>query len=287
VFLPQTQPENLDNARLLIVDGYRSHTSDKFMTICYLNNVYLLFLLAYTSYVLQPLDLSCFSSLKAAYRRQVGEFNTLTDETKIGKAKFLEFYSKARQIGLSKANIQSGWKATGLYPKNVNKPLHSRWVVILKPKTPPRPSNSNISTPKRGRDLLRLLVEKNRSPTSRLSVRKAALALDRVAIEVALRDREIERLQALLDQANPLKRRKVAQNPNERFINLAQILAQANQEPEQRVRKTRDAIPEVILVDEEDSSESEYLEPVQRTGRDRRPTQRYLERDMSANEESD
>jgi hypothetical protein len=94
-------------------------------------------------------------------------------------------------------------------------------------------------------------------------------------------------LQALLDQANPLKRRKVAQNLNEHFINLVQILAQANQEPKQRVRKARDAILEVILVDKEDSFKSEYLEPVQQTGRDRRPTQRYLERDMSANEESD
>jgi hypothetical protein len=47
-------------------------------------------------------------------------------------------------------------------------------------------------------------------------------------MEVALRDREIERLQAQLENANPPKRRKVAQNPNERFVNLAHILAQAN-----------------------------------------------------------
>ena len=91
----------------------------------------------------------------------------------------------------------------------------------------------------------------------------------------------------MLDQANPLKRRKIAPNPNERFINLAQILAQANQEPEQRVRKTRNTIPEVVLTDEEDSSESEDLGPVRRTGRDRRLTRRYLERDISNNKESD
>ena len=90
----------------------------------------------------------------------------LTDETWVGKAKFLEFYIKARQIGLSKANIQSGWKATGLYPKNINKLLRFHWVVNLKPKTLLLPSNSNILTLKHGHDLLHLLVEKNRSPTS-------------------------------------------------------------------------------------------------------------------------
>jgi hypothetical protein len=78
------------------------------MIICYLNNVYLLFLPVHTSHVLQPLDLGCFSSLKVVYRRQIREFNTLMDETKIGKAKFLEFYSKACQISLNKTNIQSG-----------------------------------------------------------------------------------------------------------------------------------------------------------------------------------
>jgi hypothetical protein len=137
VFLPQTRPENLDDARLLIVDGHGSHTLDKFMMTCYLNNVYLLFLPTHTSHVLQALDLGCFSSLKTTYRRQIGDFNTLTDETRIEKARFLEFYSKARQIGLSKVNIQSGWRATGLYPKNVHKPLCSRWVVVPTPKTPP------------------------------------------------------------------------------------------------------------------------------------------------------
>ena len=131
------------------------------------------------------------------------------------------------------------------------------------------------------------MAKKNRSPTSRLSVRKAALVLDKVVIEVTLHDREIKRLQALLDQANPLKRRKIAPNLNERFINLTQILTQANQEPEQRVRKTRNTILEVVLTDEEDSSESEDLGPVRRTGRDRRLTRRYLERDISINKESD
>jgi hypothetical protein len=125
VFLPQTQPEHSDDARLLIVDGHGSHTSDEFMTTCYLNNIYLLFLPAYTSHVLQPLDLGCFSSLKTEYRRQVGNYTALTDETQVGKARFLEFYTQARQIGLSKANIQSGWKATGLYPRNIDKPLGS------------------------------------------------------------------------------------------------------------------------------------------------------------------
>jgi DDE superfamily endonuclease len=74
----------------------------------FLNNVYILFLPAYTSYVTQPLDLGCFSSFKAAYRRLIGDFLTLTDTIRVSKAKFLEIYSQARLISLRKANILTG-----------------------------------------------------------------------------------------------------------------------------------------------------------------------------------
>src|SRR5882757_7170022 len=112
------------------------------MTACYLNNIYLLFLPAHTSHVLQPLDLGCFSSLKTAYRRLVNEYITLTDTTKVGKAAFLEFYAKARESGLREDNIRSRWRATGLYPKNVTKPLQSRWVVVPQQLTISPPTTS-------------------------------------------------------------------------------------------------------------------------------------------------
>ena len=107
-------------------------------------------------------------------------------------------------------------------------------------------------------------------------------------MEVLIRDREIERLRAQLLQANPLKRRKVQQNPNERFISLAEILAQANQEPQQRIRITQTAVPEVVAVDEEEgSTESEEEVGTRRSGRNRRPTKRYTERDEDEDKEDE
>jgi hypothetical protein len=84
------------------------NTADDFMTICYLNNVYLLFLPAHTSHVLQPLDLGYFSSLKTVYRRLANDYLTFSDITRLGKAAFLEFYAKARETGLRSSNICSG-----------------------------------------------------------------------------------------------------------------------------------------------------------------------------------
>ena len=255
------------------------------MIICYLNNVYMLFLPAYTSHVFQSLDLGCFSSLKSAYRRFLGEYTALTDSTKVGKARFLEFYAKAREIGLREENIRSGWKATGLYPKNVAKPLKSRWVVKQKrPATLP-PTTSDISTPKRGGDIIKLFAEKNNSPTSRLSIRKAANALDKIAMDIILKDREIERLREELAKTKPPKRQKIQPEPNKCFASLTEVLAQANYKPPQRRRKPAQ---NVVVDGSGDSSESENEQvSARRSARDRRPTDQFLNRDLDADDESD
>jgi len=102
-----------------------------------------------------------------------------------------------------------------------------------------------------------------------------------------MKDREIAALREQLEQARPRKRRKVKQDPNKRFISLSQILSQANQEPSQRILKAANT-QEVIEVDAESSSESEEeLAPTRQSARERRPTKRYLERDLSADEEND
>ncbi|KAG6989535.1 hypothetical protein FocnCong_v020986 [Fusarium oxysporum f. sp. conglutinans] len=287
VFLPQTASADPADARLLIVDGHGSHATEEFMAKCYLNNVYLLFLPAHCSHVLQPLDLGCFSSLKAAYRTLVGEHTALTDSTRVGKQRFLDFYARAREIGFRKENIRSGWRAAGLWPVNTNKPLASRWVMVLTKSALPPSETHDIVTPKRGGDVVKLFSAKSSSPSSRLSIRKAAAALDKVAIELAMKDREIERLRAQLEAAQPKKKRKIRQDPNECFISLAQVLAEANREPDQRVIQSQKGDLDCIVVDGKSSSESEEdPAPVRRSTRVRRPTKRYIRQDLSS-EESD
>jgi 4-hydroxybenzoate polyprenyltransferase len=122
VFLPQTSTLE---PRLLILDGHGSHETTEFMYLCYQHNVYLLFLPPHTSHVLQPLDLSVFSSLKSHYRKEVGYLTLLTDSSPIGKQNFLACYQKARKEALAAKIIKNGWKATGLWPKSMAKPLMS------------------------------------------------------------------------------------------------------------------------------------------------------------------
>ena len=153
-----------------------------------------------------------------------------------------------------------------------------------RPATSP-PATSDISIPKRGGDIIKLFAEKNNSPTSRLSIRKAANALDKIAMDVILKDREIERLREELAKAKPSKRRKIQSEPNERFASLSQVLAQANREPQQRCRKPAQ---KVVVDENEDNSESENEQvSARRSTRDRQPAKRYLGKDWNTDDESD
>jgi len=56
---------------------------------------------------------------------------------------------------------------------------------------------------------MKLFAGKNNSVGTRRYIRLATMALDRIVIEVAIKDREITSLREKVTQANPPKRRKV------------------------------------------------------------------------------
>ena len=57
--------------RLLIFDGHSSHSTSEFRDFCLQNCILTLCMPAYTSHILQPLDVSYFGPLKKAYGSQI------------------------------------------------------------------------------------------------------------------------------------------------------------------------------------------------------------------------
>ncbi|KER00491.1 hypothetical protein AUEXF2481DRAFT_34698 [Aureobasidium subglaciale EXF-2481] len=80
IFKLETRP-NTGTWRLLILDGHGSHTAIDFLWFCKQNQIYLLFLPAHASHVLQPLDLALAS---------------LDDASPVKKQRFLTCYNLAR-----------------------------------------------------------------------------------------------------------------------------------------------------------------------------------------------
>ena len=72
-FNPCTESRTLGRWRLLIPDGHSNHATPEFNTCCTQNKIHTICMPSYTPYLLQPLDIGCFSPLKAAYRNQIHE----------------------------------------------------------------------------------------------------------------------------------------------------------------------------------------------------------------------
>jgi hypothetical protein len=71
-FIEHTTQRTVGGYRLLIIDGHESYNLIRFQDICKQNNIITLCMPAHASHILQPLDVSCFSPLKRAYKKEVG-----------------------------------------------------------------------------------------------------------------------------------------------------------------------------------------------------------------------
>jgi 4-hydroxybenzoate polyprenyltransferase len=197
VFLPQTAPEDPSDWRLLVIDGHHTHTTVDFMWECLSNKIYILFLPAHTSHILQPLDVAVFGPLKTAFKKHLDRQGGYDSSTIVAKKRLLYCYHKARMEALSAANIRSGWRATGLWPVSKHRVLGSRFIEENRQKKARsskssarnsfsshfctdkcfcRPRGTNFATPKRSQEIrsmvARYVHQKQASPTQRLLFRK-------------------------------------------------------------------------------------------------------------------
>ncbi|TXB99560.1 hypothetical protein FocTR4_00005435 [Fusarium oxysporum f. sp. cubense] len=233
VFIPSTQPENPKEPRLLILDGHGSHVTEEFLWECYDNNIYLLFLPAHASHVLQPLDVAVFGPLKRAYRRLLLDLVSVADDSHVGKITFLYTYDKARREAITKSNAIAGFKATGLWPVNLAKVLMNPMVTeapspAVTANLPAKEQHSSLlKTPQSSVQLRRALdlvpASATQDPTIRLLFRKIGSQLDRHNFNIEQQNRQISVLQRENEENRPKRRKKVIYNPNAEFAKIPAI----------------------------------------------------------------
>ncbi|KAG6989496.1 Pogo transposable element with ZNF domain [Fusarium oxysporum f. sp. conglutinans] len=208
VYLPQTEPRDASDARLIILDGHGTHAQDEWMATCFLNNVYCCYLPAHCSHGLQPLDNGIFNVIKGAYRKELQKLASLTDSAPVDKVNFIRSYAKAREAGMRKKIILSGWRFTGNWPMNRYKALAHPEIqpdeekVLEGFKTPSPPHLDSDDTPETSRQ-----------------------GLEALEMKVAVQNARITGLEEQMAQVRRGKKRKAVPNPNRRFMALAEALA--------------------------------------------------------------
>ena len=103
------------HTRVLVYDDHGSHITGQFLEHCNQNNIHILLLPPHTSHLLQPLDVDIFAPLKKTMTNQLDRI-IRSQIHKIQKHEFIKCYYNARNIALTKHNIESAWRGAGLLP---------------------------------------------------------------------------------------------------------------------------------------------------------------------------
>lgn len=245
IFLPATV-RNPPRPRILILDNQGSHITTDFLWECYINNVYLYFLIPHTSHVCQPLDLCPFSIIKSIYKKQIQALSQYDNADKIKKIRFIETYANARTEGLSSRNIKAGWRGAGLEPWNPDKALSSSLILQAAdspqhppqdpPLTPTKTSNPKFPTPRNRRQIQQAVRRISTQETLSRPVRTLFRQLSKFADEsnqneavclaqIAGQKRKIEEIQGS-------KRQKIRISAQNRFADIVAIKKAQDQERE-------------------------------------------------------
>ena len=241
VFLPQTKPQRASQWRHLIIDGHNSHINEPFLLECLQSRVWLNFLPAHCSQILQPLDVGPFSVLKRRFRSILRTTCYSMMVTIAGKPEFVAAWKRARIEALTKEKILRGWESTGIYPRDRSKALNSRLAIQAdavtadapdRPKTPDRAlqaSENHLQTPKNSKELRELetsvLAEDGLPQTAgvRRMSRQVQKALDTLNANIVGLQHSQEQLKAALERQRPQKQRRVLPRAQQAFVDIADI----------------------------------------------------------------
>jgi hypothetical protein len=116
-FLPYARPSPASNQPILLIyDGHSSHKSPETIKWAREHGIILFVLPAHSSHLLQPLDVAIFGPFKKHYYSECAQFLSRHMGQNITKYNICALACRAYLKALTPANIQSGFRKTGIYP---------------------------------------------------------------------------------------------------------------------------------------------------------------------------
>lgn len=107
---------NVERPYIIFADGYPAHHDLDIFKWCREREIIYVLLYPNSTQATQPLDFSCFHSLKSSYRKEAAEYKRTTQKTSVNEIDFIQILSRAIQKGVSPEIIRNGFKSCGLFP---------------------------------------------------------------------------------------------------------------------------------------------------------------------------
>lgn len=272
LFEPETA-RNDRKRRLLLLDGHGSHLTARFIAFCLDKRIDLVVLPPHTSHILQPLDVGLFGPLKRALSTEIDRLFRL-DTRRIPRIEWTEAFITARSRAFTTRNVESAFRASGIYPLSPITILST----LQMPLEPPRVTPPPITTPN---DLDRSLLDSSppegtelREATSLVNsivrsstletpvkryIERSGAAFERTHSKVTILRKELAEARELLRVRKERKKGKRAAIKGRFVFNTKEILevvekaeAEASKGKSKRKRIAKATTPEIE--DEEDES---------------------------------
>ncbi len=125
VFIPHVNRCAVKKPLVLFVDGHSTQLTLDACNACIDNNIILYCLPAHASHVIQPLDLSLFSSLKHTWRQAVRQYQDEHVGENVTKAVFARVFRGTWELSATAENAIKGFNQSGLFPFNKAKVISS------------------------------------------------------------------------------------------------------------------------------------------------------------------
>lgn len=198
VFDPNTKKKARQGRswRLLIVDGHGSHLTMRFLDYCFERKIMVAVFPPHSTHRLQPLDVSLFSPLATAYTSLLGKWIHDTQlSVRFSKREFFALFWPAFEQAFTRSNIESGWRKTGLWPRDSSLVLDK--IVSRPAQIPPQLSDQDslsLAVEDLDSHRVRAAIKTIRSPKSRKTAQILSNQLVDVMTRLNIAETEIEGL---------------------------------------------------------------------------------------------
>ena len=112
--------DSLESPVLLIHDNHNSHTTLESYELCRLNGVTMISLPLHCSHRMWPLDVTCYSTLKGVFNWECNLYLKSCRLLRITPYDLAGLFNSAYSKVATMSVAVSGFKATGIYPINLN-----------------------------------------------------------------------------------------------------------------------------------------------------------------------
>jgi hypothetical protein len=237
-FEKHTRSKTIGSKRLLILDNHESHINIEFRSFCEENNIILLWMPPHSSHLLQPLDVGCFSPLKTAFSKQ-NQGLIRNHIFHIKKEDFLATFQIAFSASFSKANIQAGFRGSGIHPFNPETvlseldPLPRSPSPLLSQGSWQTKTPSNTLEVDKQATLIKQRLERHQSssPTPILeALSQLSKGAQIMAASAALMQSQVSALQQANKATHERRKRKRKAFKSDKALSVAEVVVMAEQE---------------------------------------------------------